>query len=280
MVTVLDPVVIAYWESQKAFVAREANGFFSMRQYEETFPGYFSTKRGFLGTSATAVQQAMFIIAADHVDLGLEHAKWGKRCAETASEVGDLGAYRNWPREFGLHAAHEQLAYAKWLLGEAGSEDDLQNSLEYLLAHYRNHHFRFDPDETDDNKELDLWGNVLPFLIGGQPKRARDMFDLIYARGPAPGSRLGKSSASFLAVLDTLLDYANGRGVTEARAREAVERYYYEITGWGHHGSDRRAKLWQALVGPQHVQFAQVRAQYFTGVRDPIAIVRSIRGVP
>jgi hypothetical protein len=280
MVTILDPVVIAYWESQNAAVAKFANDFHSTKHYEKSFPGYFSTKRGFLGTSATAVQQAMYIIAADHVDLGLEHAKWGKRCAETAIEVGDLGAYQNWPREFGLHHAHDNLATAKWLLGEAGSEDDLQNSLEYLLAHCHNHHFRFDPDETDDNKELDLWGNVLPFLIGGQPKRARDMFDRIYAKGPVPGSRVGKSGASFPAVLDTLLDYANGRGVTEARARETVERYYYEITGWGHHGSNRRAKLWQALVGPQHVQFAQVRAQFFTGIRDPIAIVRSIRGVP
>src|SRR5215510_374382 len=280
MITVLDPVVIAYWESQKAAVARLANDFYSTKHYEKSFPGYFSTKRGFLMTSATAVQQAMLIIAADHVDLGLEHAKWGKRCAETAIEVGDLGSDRGWPREFGLHQAHEKLATAKWLLGEAGSEGDLQSSLAYLLAHYHNHHFRFDPDETDDNKELDLWWSVLPFLIGGQPKRARDIFDRIYAKGPAPGNRVGKSGASFPAVLDTLLDYANGRGVTEARAREAVERYYYEITGCGHHGGDRRAKLWQDLVKPQHVQFAQVRAQYFTRIRDPIAIVRSIRGVP
>ena len=85
-----DPIVVAYWDEKKAFITREADDYFSVRQYEATFPEYVNGKRGLLGSSNAAIDNAFLLIATDHVALGLEHAKWAKRCAEAAIQVGDI----------------------------------------------------------------------------------------------------------------------------------------------------------------------------------------------
>jgi len=273
-----DPVVKAYWEGKKAFVAREADGYFSPAQYDKTFSDYRSKKRGLLGSATAAIDNAFLLISAEHIDLGLQHAKWAKRLAQTAIEVGDLGAYQNWPPAFGLYTAHRSLHEADWLLGEGRAEEYLQKSLEHL-AYTRAHHDAANQSATADNKELDCWGYVTPFLIAGQIQEARRQFGLIYPVLSVNPNNVVKNSTRFPKVLGVLLDHLDGRTVPEELAERTVEAYYANITGWGHEGTKPRATMWKELVRPQHVDFARIRSRYITHVSDPIAVVRSITGI-
>lgn len=273
-----DPVVKAYWEGKKAFVAREADGYFSPAQYDKTFSDCRSKKRGLLGSGTGAIDNAFLLIAAEHIDLGLQHAKWGERFAQTAIEVGDLGAYQNWPPAFGLYTAYRSLHEANWLLGEARAEEYLKESLAHL-AYSRMHHDAPNQGETADNKELDCWGYVTPFLIAGQVQEARHQFGLIYPVSAVNPKNLVKNSTRFSKVLGVLLDYLDGGTVPEELAEKTVEAYYANITGWGHEGTEPRATMWKELVRPQHVDFARIRSRYITRTADPIAVVRSIKGI-
>ena len=279
----VDPVVARYWELERQSIERFASSSFSPRRYEEDLEQCIRNRRGLLGGAQQAIHYAIKFIAAGLVAPGLEHARWAVRLSDLALEVGDLGIYQdkaNPPsRELGLSWLHEYLYYGKWFLGHREADGELQLWLQNRKANWERIWPNAAPLESAGDKDTGIWTLVVPLLVGGDVREAGQWFIEILGPSDIDPKQVARNAADVRSYLAVLIAHLQG-DVREEDARRTMEAFHYNISGWGHEGKDRRAKMWDELLGKEHVMLAQLRARYFTQQTDPIAIVQSIRGVP
>jgi hypothetical protein len=78
-------------------------------------------------------------------------------------------------------------------------------------------------------------------------------------------------------MLYVILQYLNRCGPKKQIARSTLEAYIENTKGWGRSGKKLKDRLWDELRYEEHLQLAQINAQYFSKEKDPIRIIQSIR---
>jgi hypothetical protein len=270
-----------YWESQYDFILKRKDDYFSPLRYEDAYEEHKAKRHGLLASALIAISHGITIIAGGVVDLGIAHIKWAKKFAETAIEVGDFGQYYSppYPPELGLQINYHHLAFANWVLSGTPDLENEGRSLDKLRILGANA-YADSKERRADDRWLDTWIYVVPFLIAGDVTEAKEQFSMIHGDVKVDATRVSANGQDFVKVTYLLLLHLTGQGITRETAIKAIEKYYFNITGWGREGKRPRDRFWNTLTPEQHVAFARVRARFITGERDPIAVIRSIRGVP
>lgn len=277
----VDPVVTQYWEQQRNYYLKPAYKYvFSPEANLEKYGEYKRNKKGLLAGASTALFSSICEIAAGLIDMGLENAAVAKKFAETALEVGDLGQYGPEPYppvEFGMYQNLDHLHQANWIL--TGQKDaNLRKALVYLTSIGDKYNlprkkmsFEYRWEET--------WGCVVPYIIGGDIAQARYRFQQIHGDLNLDINEIAINGKDFFKTIYVLLEYLNNKDdKSKDIATRTIEIFYYNISGWGHVGTKPRDRLWNDLMTEGNFKIARIRADYFTGEKDPIKIIQSIRG--
>lgn len=271
-------IVTEYWAHKRRFYeSKDGLALYSPAAQLRKFKKYSRTKQGLRRHTDFIVEAAIRQIAAGLVDMGLENASLAKKFAEAALELDDWGNYgfKKQLKEFGLYLNLYGLYLAKWILGE---EDNLHlnAALEYLSI-VRKH---YDPPGCTCDNEIELWTYPVPFLMEGRIDEAADDFEKIYPSLEADPKDIKKNGTDIAKCLWVLLQYLNNSSSElEKVAHETINRFHYNITGWGHEGRKKpRDHMWDDLVTMHHFYVARIRARYVTSEKNPIKIIQSIKG--
>ncbi|HEX7889869.1 MAG TPA: hypothetical protein VF522_10960 [Ramlibacter sp.] len=299
----IDPLVLRYWEKERSVLEREKNDTYRPGCSERELGDMVRNRRGLLGSSEREYAHGLRYIAAGLVDEGLKHARFAVRFGELAQDVEDLGIYndslppddlRRQSRETGLARLHASLYWGKWMLGEPTAQAHLELSLQSTKIYWEEVPPQTPVTDPGD-QSIGLWGTVVPFLRIGWVEDAARWFRLVVGPKPMsvretartasyldrrPAIQLSSNAMMLRAYLQTLLAWLSERRESEERARSASDTFHFTISRWGHNERSVQGRLWNQFLRREHVELAQLRAQYFTHEIDPIAIVQSIRGMP
>ncbi|MDH3976846.1 MAG: hypothetical protein OEV42_21505 [Deltaproteobacteria bacterium] len=276
----MDRVVENYWNEMHAYYLREDyQVLFSPETYKEDFEESKINKRGLSGGAQSLLHDCINEIVCGLVERGLELAVLAKKFSETAIKVGDLMQYMNppYPKELGLYLNYEYLQKANWIL-TGKTDKNLRKSLYYLSIVRK----KYEPPEKNTsvgNRWVDTWTYVVSYMIGGNLQEAINQFNQIHGDIRIDFENIAKNSENFVKTMCVVLKYLQNNSELEDIARNTFNKFCYNISGWGKKGSRPSDKMWKELTIEEHFQIARIRAIYFTGEKDPVKIIQSIKGL-